>query len=41
MFAAVPLFLPLMRRIRMEPSTVATAAATERAASRVAEEGVA
>src|SRR5881296_2679841 len=41
MFAAVPLFLPLMRRVRMEPSTAATAAATERAASRVAEEGVA
>src|SRR5881628_2347451 len=41
MFAAVPLILPLMRRIRMEPSTAATAAATERAASRVAEEGVA
>jgi len=30
-----------MRRIRMEPSTAATAAATERAAARVAEEGVA
>ncbi|HKC98038.1 MAG TPA: hypothetical protein VKG20_08385, partial [Methylomirabilota bacterium] len=41
MFAAVPLFLPLMRRIRMEPSTAATAAATERAAARAAEEGVA
>src|SRR5499427_4373628 len=40
MFAAVPLVLPLMRRIRMEPSTAATAAATERAAARVAEEGV-
>src|SRR3989442_10078405 len=40
MFATVPLFLPLMRRIRMEPSTAATAPATERAASRVAEEGV-
>jgi len=41
MFAVVPLFLPLMRRIRMEPSTAATAPATEREASRVAEEGVA
>src|SRR5437899_9658643 len=37
MFAAVPLFLPLMRRIRMEPSTPATAPATERAAAHVAE----
>jgi hypothetical protein len=27
MFAAVPLLLPLMRRIRMEPSTAATAPA--------------
>jgi MFS transporter, DHA2 family, multidrug resistance protein len=41
MFAAVPLVLPLMRRIRMEPSTAATAPATEPAAARVAEEGVA
>jgi DHA2 family multidrug resistance protein len=41
MFAAVPLLLPLMRRIRMEPSTAATAPATERAAARVTEEGVA
>jgi MFS transporter, DHA2 family, multidrug resistance protein len=41
MFATVPLFLPLMRRIRMEPSTAATAPATERAAARVTEEGVA
>jgi hypothetical protein len=39
MFAAVPLVLPLMRRIRMEPSTAATAPATERAAAYVAEEG--
>jgi hypothetical protein len=30
-----------MRRIRMEPSTAATAPATEHAASRVPEEGVA
>src|SRR5438105_7554692 len=37
MFAAVPLFLPLMRRIRMEPSTPATAPPTERAAAHVAE----
>src|SRR5213594_4228889 len=37
MFAAVPLLLPLMRRIRMEPSTPATAAATERAAAHIAE----
>jgi len=37
MFAAVPLVLPLMRRIRMEPSTAATAAASERAAAHVEE----
>src|SRR5437870_5120372 len=37
MFAAVPLLLPLMRRIRLEPSTPATAPATERAAAHVAE----
>ena len=37
MFAAVPLFLPLMRRIRMEPSTPATAPASERAAAHIAE----
>jgi len=39
MFTAVPLVLPLMRRIRMEPSTAATAPTTERAAAHVAEEG--
>ena len=38
MFASVPLFLPLMRRIRMEPSTAATAPASERAAARAAED---
>src|SRR5215813_2851025 len=38
MFASVPLFLPLMRRIRMAPSTAATAPASERAAARVAED---
>jgi len=37
MFTAVPLFLPLMRRIRMEPSTPATAPATERASAHAAE----
>jgi DHA2 family multidrug resistance protein len=37
MFAAVPLVLPLMRRIRMEPSTAATSAASERAAAHVEE----
>src|SRR5213593_1685660 len=37
MFAAVPLILPLMRRIRMEPSTAATAPATERASAAAAE----
>jgi DHA2 family multidrug resistance protein len=42
MFAAVPLVLPLMRRIRMAPSTAATAPASEPTAARVAaEEGVA
>jgi hypothetical protein len=41
MFAAVPLVLPLMRRIRMAPSTAATAPASEPAAARVAEKGVA
>src|SRR5258705_354715 len=41
MFAAVPLVLPLMRRIRMAPSTAATAPASEPAAARVGEEGVA
>src|SRR3989454_9306940 len=38
MFAAVPLILPLMRRIRMEPSTAATAPATERASAPAAGE---
>src|SRR5882724_11626330 len=37
MFAAVPIFLPLMRRIRLAPSTPATAPATERAAAHAAE----
>ena len=37
MFAAVPLVLPLMRRVRLEPSTAATAAASERAAAHVEE----
>src|SRR5207302_2833157 len=38
MFAAVPLILPFMRRIRLEPTSPATAASTERAAH-VVEEG--
>jgi DHA2 family multidrug resistance protein len=37
MFASVPLLLPLMRRIRLEPSTPATARASERAAAHVSE----
>jgi len=37
MFAAVPLFLPFMRRIRLEPMSPATAAAGERAAAHVTE----
>ena len=37
MFAAVPLVLPLMRRVRLQPSTAATAAASERAAAHVEE----
>ena len=41
MFAAVPLFFPLMRRIRMEPSMAVTAPATEHAAAHVVEEGAA
>jgi hypothetical protein len=35
MFGAVPLFLPLMRRIRLEP----VAAATERSSAQAAEDG--
>src|SRR5881409_1236081 len=38
MFAAVPLVLPFMRRIRLEPTSPATAASSERAAH-VVEEG--
>src|SRR5437762_2679372 len=38
MFAAVPLILPFMRRIRLEPTSPATAASSERAAH-VVEEG--
>src|SRR5262245_7224474 len=41
MFVAVPLFLPFMRRIRLQPTTPATAAASERAAAHVMEEGAA
>jgi len=37
MFAAVPLVLPLMRRIRLAPSTAATAPATDRASAAAAE----
>jgi len=37
MFAAVPLFLPFMRRIRLQPTSPATAAAGDRAAAHVAE----
>jgi MFS transporter, DHA2 family, multidrug resistance protein len=37
MFAAVPLFLPFMRRIRLQPTSPATAAAGERAAAHIAE----
>jgi DHA2 family multidrug resistance protein len=39
LFAAVPLVLPFMRRIRLQPTTAATAPASERAAAHVAEEG--
>src|SRR5205823_8547368 len=39
MFTVAPLFLPLMRRIRLEPTSPATAAATDLAAAHVAEEG--
>jgi len=40
MFALMPLFLPLMRRIRLQPPTTATpgaGAATDRPAAHVAE----
>jgi len=37
MFTAVPLLLPLMRRVRLAPSTPANAPATERAAAHAAE----
>ncbi len=40
MFAVVPLFLPLMRRIRMEPTSSATAAAGEPSSAHAVEEGV-
>jgi DHA2 family multidrug resistance protein len=40
MFAAVPLLLPLMRRIRMEPSTAATAPAGRSPAAHAVEENV-
>jgi len=39
LFAAVPLVLPFMRRIRLQPTSPATAPASERAAAHVAEEG--
>ena len=39
MFVAVPLMLPFMRRIRLEPTTPATARADEPAAAHVMEEG--
>ena len=39
MFTAVPLFLPLMRRIRLAPSTPATAPGTERAVAHAVECG--
>ena len=37
--AEVPLILPFMKRIRLEPTSAATAAAGERAAAHVVEEG--
>jgi MFS transporter, DHA2 family, multidrug resistance protein len=40
MFAAVPLFLPLMRRIRMEPLSSAGAKATERSPAHAVDERV-
>jgi MFS transporter, DHA2 family, multidrug resistance protein len=39
MFAAVPLFLPFMRRIRLEPTTAATAPADDAHAAPIVEEG--
>ena len=39
MFAAVPLFLPFMRRIRLEPPSSRGAAAPERSSARAVEEG--
>jgi MFS transporter, DHA2 family, multidrug resistance protein len=39
LFAAVPIVLPFMRRIRLQPMAAATAPASERAAAHVAEEG--
>ncbi|TMQ23895.1 MAG: DHA2 family efflux MFS transporter permease subunit [Candidatus Rokuibacteriota bacterium] len=39
MFAAVPLFLPLMRRIRLQPKPPTELAAAETTAARAAEEG--
>jgi MFS transporter, DHA2 family, multidrug resistance protein len=38
LFAAVPIVLPFMRRIRLQPMAAATAPASERAAAHVAEE---
>jgi hypothetical protein len=40
MFAVVPLLLPFMRRIRLEPPSPAPAAAAERAAAHVEEGAV-
>jgi hypothetical protein len=40
MFVTVPLLLPLMRRIRMEPSTAATAPAGRSTAAHAVEENV-
>jgi DHA2 family multidrug resistance protein len=39
MFTLVPLFLPFMRRIRLQPTSAASAPATERSAARPVEEG--
>jgi DHA2 family multidrug resistance protein len=41
MFAAMPLFLPLMRRIRLEPPSSPEPAAQEKSRGPVVEEGVA
>jgi DHA2 family multidrug resistance protein len=41
MFAAVPLFLPFMRRIRLEPPSSQGGAAAERSPARAMEEGAA